>query len=105
MKLSIFLLFAFIALNSYGFKFTNRMLNTLYKNKLSLNAAEITMPALSSTMTEGKIVEWLKNEGEHILTEKNILRFLFIFLERKVLCMNKEKMILKSTIARNDLPR
>ena len=66
MKLSIFLLFAFIALNSYGFKFTNRMLNTLYKNKLSLNAAEITMPALSSTMTEGKIVEWLKNEGDKV---------------------------------------
>lgn len=26
----------------------------------------ITMPALSSTMTEGKIVQWLKNEGDRI---------------------------------------
>lgn len=28
--------------------------------------AEIFMPALSSTMTEGKIVDWLKNEGDQI---------------------------------------
>ena len=27
---------------------------------------EIHMPALSSTMTEGKIVSWLKGEGEQI---------------------------------------
>jgi hypothetical protein len=27
---------------------------------------EITMPALSSTMTEGKIVSWLKVEGEAV---------------------------------------
>merc|ERR1719199_553611 len=27
---------------------------------------EITMPALSSTMKEGKIVEWLKTEGDKI---------------------------------------
>lgn len=28
--------------------------------------AEITMPALSSTMKEGKVVTWLKNEGDEI---------------------------------------
>ena len=27
---------------------------------------EIFMPALSSTMTEGKIVEWLKNPGDKV---------------------------------------
>lgn len=28
--------------------------------------AEITMPALSSTMKEGRVVSWLKNEGDEI---------------------------------------
>ena len=66
MKLILFIIFSFIAINCYGFKFASRISNTFNMNKLSLNAAEISMPALSSTMTEGKIVEWLKNEGDKI---------------------------------------
>ena len=30
------------------------------------NVAEIMMPALSSTMTEGKISQWLMNEGDKV---------------------------------------
>src|SRR6201997_3348219 len=31
-------------------------------------ATEVLMPALSPTMTEGKMARWLKNEGEAVLT-------------------------------------
>src|SRR5215472_14196368 len=31
-------------------------------------ATEVLMPALSPTMTEGKIARWLKNEGEPVRT-------------------------------------
>jgi len=34
--------------------------------QLNAKAIEITMPALSSTMKEGRIVSWLKNEGDEI---------------------------------------
>ena len=35
---------------------------------------EIFMPALSSTMTEGKIVSWLKGEGESISKGESVVR-------------------------------
>lgn len=35
--------------------------------------AEIFMPALSSTMTEGKIVQWLKNEGDSIAQGETVM--------------------------------
>ena len=31
------------------------------------------MPALSSTMTEGKIVEWLKNPGDKVERGESVL--------------------------------
>ena len=34
---------------------------------------EIFMPALSSTMTEGKIVEWLKNPGDKVARGEAVL--------------------------------
>ena len=34
---------------------------------------EIFMPALSSTMTEGKIVEWLKNPGDKVERGESVL--------------------------------
>ncbi|MEA5413365.1 biotin/lipoyl-containing protein, partial [Synechococcus sp. BA-120 BA3] len=34
---------------------------------------EIFMPALSSTMTEGKIVEWLKKPGERVERGESVL--------------------------------
>ena len=35
-------------------------------NKLMMSSVEILMPALSSTMTEGKIIEWCKKPGDKI---------------------------------------
>ena len=32
--------------------------------RLFMSGIEVTMPALSSTMTEGRIVEWMKKEGK-----------------------------------------
>ena len=34
---------------------------------------DIFMPALSSTMTEGKIVEWLKNPGDKVARGESVL--------------------------------
>merc|ERR1719502_1562272 len=34
--------------------------------QMQMKTAEITMPALSSTMTEGKISQWLMNEGDKV---------------------------------------
>ena len=34
---------------------------------------DIFMPALSSTMTEGKIVEWLKNPGDKVERGESVL--------------------------------
>ena len=31
------------------------------------------MPALSSTMTEGKIISWLKNEGDKITKGESVV--------------------------------
>ena len=38
---------------------------TAFSSRTQLQA-EITMPALSSTMKEGRVVSWLKNEGDEI---------------------------------------
>lgn len=35
---------------------------------------EIFMPALSSTMTEGKIVSWLKNPGDKVSKGESVVR-------------------------------
>jgi len=37
-----------------------------YDTSLSAEATKITMPALSSTMKEGRVVSWLKSEGEAV---------------------------------------
>ena len=34
---------------------------------------DIFMPALSSTMTEGKIVEWLKRPGDKVARGESVL--------------------------------
>ena len=36
------------------------------KAPLAMGSTDITMPALSSTMTEGKIVSWAKNVGDKV---------------------------------------
>lgn len=49
--------------------FAPTFLKTSFKSSsiTQLNAGtKITMPALSSTMKEGKVVSWLKNEGDEI---------------------------------------
>jgi pyruvate dehydrogenase E2 component (dihydrolipoamide acetyltransferase) len=38
-----------------------------------LYASQITMPALSSTMKEGRVVTWLKNEGDEISAGEAIM--------------------------------
>ena len=40
--------------------------NRQYQTALSAEAIKISMPALSSTMKEGRVVSWLKNEGDSI---------------------------------------
>lgn len=37
-----------------------------YETSLNAEAIKITMPALSSTMKEGRVVSWLKEEGDEI---------------------------------------
>ena len=45
--------------NNNGIKYTESSLNMA-------DAIKITMPALSSTMKEGRVVSWLKSEGDEI---------------------------------------
>jgi len=40
--------------------------NRQHQTALSAEAFKISMPALSSTMKEGRVVSWLKNEGDSI---------------------------------------
>ena len=47
------------AINNNGIKYTDTSLNMA-------DAIKITMPALSSTMKEGRVVSWLKSEGDEI---------------------------------------
>ena len=42
-------------------------------NNNFLMSHEIFMPALSSTMTEGEIVEWLKNPGDKVERGESVL--------------------------------
>jgi biotin carboxyl carrier protein len=47
----------------------NAITNAMMRHSTSLNMADsikITMPALSSTMKEGRVVSWLKQEGDEI---------------------------------------
>lgn len=37
------------------------------------NVKEVFMPALSSTMTEGKVVQWLKKEGDKIAVGESVM--------------------------------
>lgn len=48
------------------------------RRRLTVVAAvkEIFMPALSSTMTEGKIVSWLKSPGDKIAKGESVVCFL-----------------------------
>ncbi|CAD2112219.1 dihydrolipoamide acyltransferase, putative [Plasmodium vinckei petteri] len=53
--------------SGYGFVNLNNNLRIPYKNKHVLySKVEIKMPALSSTMTSGKIVRWNKSIGEFV---------------------------------------
>ncbi len=38
-----------------------------------VDSSFITMPALSSTMTEGKVVQWLVKEGNKVITSGDVL--------------------------------
>jgi pyruvate dehydrogenase E2 component (dihydrolipoamide acetyltransferase) len=40
--------------------------SSLVVSSSSIESTEIFMPALSSTMSEGKVVEWLKNVGDYV---------------------------------------
>src|SRR5271155_32505 len=35
-------------------------------------SAEVTMPQLSDTMTEGTVIKWLKNEGDRVKANEKI---------------------------------
>lgn len=53
--------------SSHAFAPTLLLKTTSFKTTTQLHAGtKITMPALSSTMKEGKVVSWLKNEGDEI---------------------------------------
>jgi pyruvate dehydrogenase E2 component (dihydrolipoamide acetyltransferase) len=51
-----------------AFRVTSRPSVTLrpWRTALRAEGTKITMPALSSTMKEGRVVSWLKNEGDEI---------------------------------------
>ncbi len=40
-----------------------------------VDSSFITMPALSSTMTEGKVVQWLVKEGEKVICGGEMMSF------------------------------
>ena len=46
--------------------FAPNAINRLAVTELNAEGSKITMPALSSTMKEGKVVSWLKSEGDAI---------------------------------------
>lgn len=49
------------------YSITNAVLSQYYSStSLNAEAIKITMPALSSTMKEGRVVSWLKSEGDAI---------------------------------------
>jgi hypothetical protein len=53
---------------------------------LSLNMGDITMPALSSTMKEGKIVQWTVTEGQKVSAGD----VLMVVESDKVMMMNND---------------
>lgn len=42
------------------------IITTRFETSINAEAIKITMPALSSTMKEGRVVTWLKSEGDEI---------------------------------------
>jgi pyruvate dehydrogenase E2 component (dihydrolipoamide acetyltransferase) len=56
-----------VASNAFSVGKLGAALRSNIMTQLSMaDASKITMPALSSTMKEGRVVSWLKNEGEAI---------------------------------------
>ena len=69
--MNIILLLCFlVVIDAFQFKSNLRVrsFNKIHNLGMTVTSTttEISMPALSSTMTEGKIVEWTKNEGDFI---------------------------------------
>jgi len=54
------------ATRGVAFTATTAGANRQHQTALSAEAIKISMPALSSTMKEGRVVSWLKNEGDSI---------------------------------------
>ena len=70
--MNIILLLCFlVVIDAFQFKSNLRVrsFNKIHNLGMTVTSTttEISMPALSSTMTEGKIVEWTKNEGDFIV--------------------------------------
>ena len=71
-------LFALVALqeaSAFGVVQQNSVYGSSFNSVTQLNAegTKILMPALSSTMKEGKVVSWLKNEGDEISAGEAIM--------------------------------
>ncbi|KMT20070.1 hypothetical protein BVRB_1g000890 [Beta vulgaris subsp. vulgaris] len=52
--------------SSHSLRFTQKLHTTRSTTRIRAKIREIFMPALSSTMTEGKIVSWIKSEGDKL---------------------------------------
>ncbi|XP_010677046.2 dihydrolipoyllysine-residue acetyltransferase component 5 of pyruvate dehydrogenase complex, chloroplastic [Beta vulgaris subsp. vulgaris] len=52
--------------SSHSLRFTQKLHTTRSTIRIRAKIREIFMPALSSTMTEGKIVSWIKSEGDKL---------------------------------------
>ena len=48
--------------------------------------AEITMPQLSDTMTEGTVIKWHKNEGDTVRAGDVVVRFTLPHCARSLNC-------------------
>ena len=72
MKVTLLLGFCFVFLVSltHAFKFSSGFARHFARKistaTISMGAIEVAMPALSSTMKEGKIVAWSKNVGDKV---------------------------------------
>jgi pyruvate/2-oxoglutarate dehydrogenase complex dihydrolipoamide acyltransferase (E2) component len=54
------------AVQAFGVVKQTSVFNSVSSTRLNAEGFKILMPALSSTMKEGKVVTWLKNEGDEI---------------------------------------
>ena len=64
-----FAVFVLLAVQTDAFgvsKISFQSVKTSSFTQLAAEGTKITMPALSSTMKEGRVVTWLKSEGEPI---------------------------------------